>query len=97
MLEVRQESSATGEVTYKGLPVSALLTSSTEEIIDILGIPLENVMYKKAYAAKVRELAAEDNTAHFALIDLTGSDVPELTIMAMVLVYLHGQTERLSR
>lgn len=36
------------------------------------------VDYKAAYADKVRELAMEDDSVQFALINLTGSDVPEL-------------------
>ena len=38
----------------------------------------QDLDYKTAYAEKVRELAADDDTLLFALIDLTGNDVPEL-------------------
>lgn len=34
--------------------------------------------YKEAYSDKIRKLSAEDDTLQFALISLTGNDVPEL-------------------
>lgn len=53
---------------------SRLATDSSEGTVD------RNVAYKEAYAEKVRELAAEDDTVRFALIDLTGNDIPELAV-----------------
>lgn len=38
----------------------------------------QSMPWKVAYANKVRELAAKDNELQFALIDLTGSDIPAL-------------------
>jgi len=37
-----------------------------------------NTEYITAYVEKVREVAADDDTAQFALINLTGNDIPEL-------------------
>lgn len=40
--------------------------------------PVSDTEYKAAYAEKVRELAFEDSSTQFALIDLLGNDIPQL-------------------
>lgn len=57
----------------------AELSDSSDGTLDLKAIDTDKVRdYKIAYREKVKELTAEEETASFSLIYLTGSDIPEL-------------------